>query len=140
MITAIFKKITAIRSSINNLWNPSFNNLCNQGGTFVTPYCIIGKEVCMCGLKFLGAFALIPATLLLTVSFFVLFAIRKAETGGLKVFGYVIAALLWVCATLAFSAGIYAIATGRHPVCAEMHKMMKGGMEKPMMPQPMTKR
>lgn len=91
----------------------------------------------MYGFKILGLFALIPTALLLTVSFFVLFAIRKAENQGLKAFGYVIAALLWVSTVLVFSVGIYVLSTGRHPLMPMMQEMMKGGMQQQMMPQHM---
>ena len=70
-----------------------------------------------------GLFAIIPATLLLAVSFFVLFTIRKIETQGLKAFGYVVSALLWFSALLVFSAGIYTISTGRHPMISMTHQM-----------------
>ncbi|MFA4889608.1 MAG: hypothetical protein WC628_08575 [Candidatus Omnitrophota bacterium] len=71
--------------------------------------------------RLIGLFALIPATVLLTISFFVLFSLRKLEIQGLKAFGYVLAALLWVSAILVFSSGIYTLSTGRCP-------MMKGCM------------
>ncbi len=70
-----------------------------------------------------GLFAIIPATLLLAVSFFVLFTIRKIEAQGLKAFGYVVSALLWFSALLVFSAGIYALSTGRHPIVSMMYQM-----------------
>lgn|SRR3990167_9401851 len=66
--------------------------------------------------RLMGLFALIPATILLAVSFFVLFAIRRLEAAGLKAFGYVIAALLWAGALMVFSLGIYTVSTGRHPM------------------------
>ncbi len=75
--------------------------------------------------RLMGMFALIPATILLTVSFFVLFAIRKSETAGIKAFGYVVAGLLWAGALMVFSLGVYTISTGRHPV---MPCMMAGKM------------
>ena len=79
--------------------------------------------------RILGMYAIIPTTVLLTVSFFVLVVLRKTE-GGLKTFGYVIAVLLWIAAALVFSTGIYAIATGKQ--CGM--PMMKQMMEPPMMP------
>jgi len=80
-----------------------------------------------------GLFAIIPATVLLTISFFVLFALRKTETQGLKAFGYVTAALLWVGVLLVLSLGLYTIATGRYPMLCPMKEMMKGGMHGTMM-------
>lgn len=93
-----------------------------------------------------GLFAIIPTTVLLTISFFVLYTLRRTDTQGLKAFGYVIAALLWLSALLLFSAGIYTVSTGRPPVQCMMQKMMKmhtqemmpekmpGAMEKGRMP------
>jgi hypothetical protein len=86
----------------------------------------------MNALRAMGLFAIIPATLLLTVSFFVLFAVRKIEIQGLKVFGYVIAALLWVSVLLVASCGVYTLSTGRHPVLSMMKEIMKCPMQ-PMM-------
>ena len=84
--------------------------------------------------RLIGLFAIIPATVLLTISFFVLFALRKAETQGLKAFGYVIAALLWVGVLLVGSSGIYVISTGRFPIACPMREMMmKGKMHGMMM-------
>lgn len=76
-----------------------------------------------------GLFAFIPATALLTVSFFVLFTLRRTDTQGLKAFGYVIAALLWLSALLVFSTGIYTLATGRHPMKCMMKEMMQHKMQ-----------
>jgi len=71
----------------------------------------------------MGLFALIPTALLLSLSFFILFAIRRS--GDLKVFGYIVAVLLWISATLFLSSGIYTMATGKCPMMKmKMHKMM----------------
>ncbi len=75
----------------------------------------------MYALRFMGTLAIIPTTLLLTVSFFVLFALRKIETNGLKTFGYAIVVLLWISSALVLSAGIYSISTGHHPLMSLMH-------------------
>jgi hypothetical protein len=88
--------------------------------------------------RLMGFFAVIPATVLLTISFFVLFALRKVEALGLKVFGYVIAALLWVGALMVFSLGIYTVYTGRHPMM-DMMKGMKYGQMQGMMGSQMMK-
>jgi hypothetical protein len=93
--------------------------------------------------RLLGLFALIPTTLLLAVSFFVLFTIRKTEAQGLKAFGYVVSALLWAAALLVLSVGIYTLSTGRHPMMNIMEQMkcgpkqgmmMRGGPMSSMMP------
>ncbi len=80
--------------------------------------------------RVLGLLAIIPATVLLTISFFVLFALRKVEAAGLKAFGYVIAALLWLGALMVFSLGIYTVSTGRHPMMSIMQGMMGQQMMK----------
>ena len=77
----------------------------------------------------LGVCTLIPATMLLTVSFFVLVVLRKTE-GGLKTFGSVVAALLWIAAALVLSMGVYVMATGQR--C--MMPMMRHMMQPPQMP------
>jgi len=79
----------------------------------------------MSGFRILGLFSIIPTAALLTVSFFVLFALRKIETQGLKIFGYVVVALLWLAAILVFSAGVYTVTTGQHPAMCMMQEMMK---------------
>ena len=90
--------------------------------------------------KLIGLVAIIPLTMLLTVSFFVLLVLRKVEASPLKIFGYVIAALLWLSALMVLSGGIYNLSTGKCPMMTAMHQMkmkmcpmMKGGM----MPPPM---
>ena len=78
--------------------------------------------------RLLGLVAIIPISMLLTVSFFVLFAVRKVETKTLKTFGHVVAALLWVAATVVFLIGLYVVITGKHPLMQMkgqmMHQMM----------------
>ena len=75
-----------------------------------------------------GLITIIPATLLLTISFFVLFALRKVETQGLKSFGYVVVSLLWISSLWFFSIGVYTISTGRPPMICMMQQMMKDKM------------
>ncbi|MFA5144697.1 MAG: hypothetical protein WC723_01630 [Candidatus Omnitrophota bacterium] len=84
-----------------------------------------------------GLLAIIPATVLLTISFFVLLALRKAEAAGLKAFGYVIAALLWVGVLLVLSMGSYTLSTGRCPMKEMMKCQMKGMMMDGKAPMPM---
>ncbi|MDD5005174.1 MAG: hypothetical protein PHS93_01560 [Candidatus Omnitrophica bacterium] len=101
--------------------------------------------------KFLGIFTVIPATVLLAISFFVLLTVYKLKKGGLKVFGQVIAVLLWLAAALVFSVGMYSVLVGRCPMRGQMpHRMgdmmmnqqMMGKpmMEKPMMEKPMMEK
>lgn len=91
--------------------------------------------------RIIGVCALIPTTMLLAVSFFVLFAIKKTEAQGIKAFGYCVAAFLWISALLVFSAGVYTVSTGRPFKMCPMQQMMqgkRGGMEGcPMMQQMM---
>lgn len=78
--------------------------------------------------RLMGLFALIPAAVLLTISFFVLVVLRKAESEGLKAFGYVVATLLWIAAVLVISTGIYTVYTGRYPMKCMIQEMMQGKM------------
>jgi uncharacterized membrane protein len=81
-----------------------------------------------------GVFTLVHAVILLVVSFFVLSAVIKSDSRGLKAFGYVIVALLWICALLVFSKGI----VGKR--CVMMDKgMMAGAMDKKAGSMPMSK-
>lgn len=75
-------------------------------------------------------FSIIPATVFLTVSFFVLFAVQKTETQGLKQFGRIVAVLLWISSAAVLSMGIFVLTTGRHPLFSMHHKMMMGGHDK----------
>lgn len=87
--------------------------------------------------RLMGVYAIIPTALLLAVSFFVLFAIRKIEVYGLRVFGYIVAAILWIAALLVFSAGAYTVYTGRHAMPCPMMEMMQKKMYGPKMGGPM---
>jgi len=79
--------------------------------------------------------AIVPATLILTLSYFVLLSLRKAESSPLKPFGYVVAALLWISALLVFAGGMYTLSAGRFPRHMMMHKrpMICKGMMAPEM-------
>jgi len=74
--------------------------------------------------RLMGLYAVIPATVLLTVSFFVLVSIRKLEGQALRAFGYVVAALLWISVTLMLATGMYTLSTGK---CLMMNKMKHSG-------------
>ena len=67
-------------------------------------------------MKCSGLLALIPATGLLTLSFFVLLAASKLASAGLKKFGYVVAVLLWACAALILGTGICTLSKGYCPL------------------------
>jgi len=75
--------------------------------------------------RFFGLFTIIPATVLLTISFFVLFARTRVESPGLKKFGMLAAALLWVSAGLVLLVGLYILATGHHPLLNMMNDTSK---------------
>lgn len=77
--------------------------------------------------RFLGLFAIIPATIFLTVSFFVIFTLSKVTSKALKDFGMTVVILLWISALLVFSLGIYTVVTGKHPMM-QMHKAMMRDM------------
>jgi len=78
--------------------------------------------------KMMGLFMLIPAAVLLTFSFFVLFTISKVEKGKLKAFGYAVVAILWLVAALIFSKSLHmAFSCGSMKGCP-MQEMMKGKM------------
>lgn len=76
--------------------------------------------------KAAGFLALIPATMLLTISFFVLFALQRVVSHKLKLFGALVAVLLWTSALLVFSAGVSNIINGRPPFKCSMMESMKG--------------
>jgi hypothetical protein len=59
---------------------------------------------------------LIPPTVLLTISFFVLVVLRKVENKNLKAFGRCVVLLLWVAASTIFLSGIYVISKGSCPL------------------------
>ncbi|MHB9156074.1 MAG: hypothetical protein ACYC5N_10380 [Endomicrobiales bacterium] len=79
--------------------------------------------------RFLGTFAIIPATLLLTTSFFVLMAVQSIQVPGLRVFGYFVAVLLWLTAALILFVGFFALFTGRNPLKPVLQHMMKAQMQ-----------
>jgi peroxiredoxin family protein len=51
--------------------------------------------------------AIVPISVLLMASFFVLVAVRKNEEKLLKAFGYVVVGFLWLAALLVFSEAAY---------------------------------
>jgi len=63
-----------------------------------------------------GLFPLTPAILLLTVSFFVLFAASKTDSKALKTFGTTIAVLLWIIAGLMLILTLYIGITGKSAI------------------------
>jgi len=69
--------------------------------------------------------AIVPIAVLLTMSFFVLFALRKVEEKALKAFGYLVVGFLWLSALVVFSAAVYRIAQGSVLTRGMMQQKMK---------------
>ena len=76
----------------------------------------------MCMLKLSHLMAIVPISVLLTVSFFVLFTLRKVEEKGLKIFGYVVASFLWLAVLVVFSSTVFGLGK------SSMRMMGKSGM------------
>jgi hypothetical protein len=72
--------------------------------------------------KFMGIFAIIPMTMILAVSFFVMAVARRAEDKGLQSFGRIVVLLLWLSATMVFATGLYGISSGRCPLVKKLGK------------------
>lgn len=75
-----------------------------------------------------GFLSMIPATMMVTVSFFVLFAVSKADQKQLKAFGWVIAGLLWLCALLVLTSGLYMSSMSGKMMGKCMMMQKSGGM------------
>ena len=78
----------------------------------------------MPAINILGIFAIIPTTMFLMVSFFVLLGADKTECANLKKFGRIVAVLLWICAALMFGLGLYVLITGNHPALPLIQYLM----------------
>jgi len=75
--------------------------------------------------------AVVPVSVLLTISFFVLFALRKVEEKALKAFGYVVVSFLWLAALVVFSGAVYKTAKGTMAMKCMMHKDGMAAMAMP---------
>ncbi len=75
--------------------------------------------------RLLGIYTVIPATVFLTLSYFVMLTLRKVENRGFRIFGNLVVFLLWVCALVIFLSGVYALVTGRHPLVMIIHQAIK---------------
>ncbi|MDD5259707.1 MAG: hypothetical protein PHD29_07050 [bacterium] len=78
--------------------------------------------------RLLGIYTVIPATVFLTISYFVMLTLRKVENRGSRAFGNLVVFLLWVCALVIFLSGVYAMVTGRHPIVMIIHQAIKTPM------------
>ena len=87
----------------------------------------------MCMLKFSSLIAIVPISVLLTISFFMLLTLRRVEEKGLKAFGYLVTAFLWLAALIIFLGAVYNM--GRVP--GRMKYMMHQRMKMESMPQMM---
>lgn len=73
--------------------------------------------------RLVGLMAVIPITMLLTVSFFVLFTVSKTENKGLKKFGWTAAVLLWISAFMFFCGGMITTIKGPAMMGMAQHRM-----------------
>ncbi len=72
--------------------------------------------------------AVVPISLLLVLSFFVLLSIGKAQTKGLKIFGFAVAVILWLAVATIILGGFYGLAKGGDKAkCMMRKKMMMQG-------------
>lgn len=78
-------------------------------------------------------FVVIPMTMLLVVSFFVLITARKIDSRGIKAFGYVVTCLLWICAAFILFVGP-SMCPMKNRMMPMKHKMMQGGHNMPQQP------
>lgn len=78
----------------------------------------------MYGMKYVGLLAVAPASVLLTISYFLLLVNSKHAKDKLKVFGYVVAVLLWIAVAVVISLGAYKVVKGKPCM---MEQMMKQG-------------
>lgn len=87
----------------------------------------------MCMIRFSHLLAIAPIALILTLSFFVLLALRKVEEKGFKAFGYVVASLLWLAALVVFSSAIFKMGKELAGVKCMMREKMKAARISQMM-------
>jgi hypothetical protein len=88
----------------------------------------------MCMARLSHLMAIVPVALLLTVSFFVLFTLRKIEEKGLRIFGCVVVSFLWLATLVVFSSAVYKIAQAPAPMKSMMSPGMKMDSMSQMMP------
>ncbi|MDD5477440.1 MAG: hypothetical protein PHG87_04465 [Candidatus Omnitrophica bacterium] len=85
----------------------------------------------MCMVRLSHLLAIVPISILLTISFFVLFVMRKVEDKALKTFGYVVVSFLWLAALVVFSGAVYKTAKGAMAMKCMMHKDSMPAMSMP---------
>ena len=79
----------------------------------------------MCMLRLSYLLLIVPISVLLTVSFFVLYTLRKIEEKALKAFGYVVVGFLWLAVLVVFSGAVYRIAQGSVVMKGMMQQKMR---------------
>ena len=89
--------------------------------------------------RLIGLLAVIPASVLLTISFFVLLVLRKVEEKGLRIFGKIVAGLLCISAGVVLAGGLNVLVTGKQMIKCPMMMGMKSKNCK-MMPMMQEKR
>ena len=70
-------------------------------------------------------FSLIPATFLVTIGYFVLFASSKAAAAGIKAFGLVLAIWIFLIALVPPIAGAYITLSGQCPIEQVLKQLSK---------------
>ena len=76
-------------------------------------------------IRVMGVFLLIPATMILAVSFFTFLGACKADCRPMKIFGRMVGSLLVLCSLMVLGVGAYIAVTGRHPVIGLLHELLK---------------
>ncbi|MCX5693780.1 MAG: hypothetical protein NT014_01400 [Candidatus Omnitrophica bacterium] len=79
----------------------------------------------MCVLRLSYLMAIVPVAVLLTASFFVIFALRQVEERALKAFGYVVVGFLWLATIVVFSSAVYRMGQGSFMAKGMMQQKMK---------------
>ncbi len=77
-----------------------------------------------CMSKISSIIAVVPISLLMVLSFFVLLSIGKTQTKALKIFGMVTAVLLWLAVATIILGGVYGLAKSDNKKCMMQKKMM----------------
>ena len=75
--------------------------------------------------RMLGMYMLVPATMMLTVSYFVMAVNSKIEKKGLKSFGSFIVVLLFICALLALIFGTLILLMGKPPIVQSIRAVIE---------------
>jgi len=81
-------------------------------------------------MRIMGLLVMIPASMLLTASFFVLFAVERAKEKDLKMLGKIVAVVLLIVSSLIFAKGLFIVITGQNPAmkaAQDVCPMMRGG-------------